>query len=177
MSQLEKNYAEALFQISLEEGKLEEIHILSKKVVKLLEENKQFEELLSNAFLDKKERHKIIDNVFKNQVDDLFLHFLHVINDNGRMSHLVKILKEINSLCNEHFNVLEGICYTSFKMSDEQLSQLMNALSLKEGKQVYLVNRINKDLIGGVKIIIGDRVYDSSVLTTIESIRKNLLNK
>ena len=46
---------------------------------------------------------------------------------------------------------------------------------MKQGKEVVLVNKVNPELVGGVKIIVGDRVYDSSVSSTIENIKKNLL--
>ena len=177
MPQLEKNYAEAIFSLGLEDDKLNEYHQSVKELITVLEQNKKFEDVLSNAFISKKERHEIIDRVFKGKVEDGLLTFFHVINENGRMNRFHKILIEFNLMCNEHFNIIEGICYSSFKLESKQLERLMDALSKREGKQVHLTSRINKELIGGLKIIIGDRVYDSSILSTVENIRRNLLKE
>lgn len=175
MSQILKNYASAIFEISLEKDSLNDDYKTFKEILILLEENPKFKNLLANLFISKEERNSIVDNVFKGKINEHLLSFIHVIIDNGRADELSQILKEFISLYNDHFGIVEGICYSSFKLNEKQLNDLMSALSKRENKKVYLINKINKELIGGVKIIIGDRVYDSSINATIDNIKKNLL--
>lgn len=175
MAQLETNYALAMKEISLENGLLKDNQHQVKEIIKLLEENKSFENVLSSAFIDKVEKQNIVDEVFKGQVDKDLLSFFHIIIENNRGNKFLSILKEFNSLCNEYFGIIEGICYSAFELDKSQLNKLEKALSMKQGKEVVLINKVNPELVGGVKIIVGDRVYDSSVSSTIENIKKNLL--
>ena len=43
--------------------------------------------------------------------------------------------------------------------------------------KVELVNRINPSLLGGIKVIVHDRIYDGSILSRINSLKKNLLDE
>lgn len=175
MSQIEINYAIAMKDISLSNQRLEEDQKVVKEILLILEENKDFEKVLYSPFLSKEKRQSIIDEVFKNKINKDLLSFFHVIIENGRGNKFKKILKEFDSMCNDYFGVKEGICYSAFKLEQKQINSLCEALSKREGKKVVLINKINPKLIGGVKIIIGDRVYDSSVINTIDNIKKNLL--
>ena len=61
MAQLETNYALAMKEISLENGLLKDNQHQVKEIIKLLEENESFENVLSSAFIDKVEKQNIID--------------------------------------------------------------------------------------------------------------------
>ena len=175
MAQLENNYALAMKEISLKKNTLKETQKEIREIIKILEENENFEKILSSSFVSKEEKHNVINNVFSNYVNKDVLSFFHVIIENNRANLFLPILKEFNSLCNEHYGVIEGLCYSAFLLSKEQIEKIEKTLSLKEGKTVILKNKINPSLIGGVKIIINDRVYDNSVVNRIENIKKNLL--
>lgn len=175
MAQLEINYALAMKDISLEKGVLKDNQIIVKDIIKLIEENEDFEKILSSSFIIKEEKHNLIDNVFSSSINKDLLSFFHVIIENNRANLFLSILKEFNSLCNEYYGVVEGLCYSAFLLDKKQIEKLEKTLSKKEGKTIVLKNKVNPSLIGGVKIVINDHVYDSTVVNKIDNIKKNLL--
>ena len=138
MAQLEINYALAMKDISLEKDALKDNQIIVKDIIKLIEENEDFEKILSSSFIIKEEKHNLIDKVFSSSINKDLLSFFHVIIENNRANLFLSILKEFNSLCNEYYGVVEGLCYSAFLLDKKQIEKLEKTLSIKEGKTIVL---------------------------------------
>jgi F-type H+-transporting ATPase subunit delta len=88
---------------------------------------------------------------------------LRVLAHNGRLELLPEIRAQFEALKNEREGVLEAEVQSALEMSDAQLADLVLRLEKKTGRKVKAKLEINKDLIAGVKIVLGDKVIDGSV--------------
>ena len=168
-------YASALLSIALEENKNEEYREYIKSLIKVIEENRDILTLLSDAFISKDEKKNVVDKVFVNSPSIYLNNFIKVIIDNGRARNLLEILKEFIKVSNSHDDIVEGLIYSVDKLSEKQIDELTLALEKKLSKKVYLRPKIDKDLIGGFKIVINDSVYDYSIKYKVDNLRNNLL--
>ena len=100
--------------------------------------------------------------------------FIDVIFDNNREKNLIQILNDFNTKCNDKQNILEGIIYSVIELNEEQISRIEQVISKKLDKKVELKNEINSSLIGGVKVVINDMVFDGSITNRIESLKNSL---
>lgn len=177
MESIATRYANALYSLALENNAVlsyrEEIRLISN----LVDENEGFENVLGSTFLSKPERTAIIDKTFSNVIDENIIKFLKIIVENNRATSIRKICKEFISLCNKHLNIEEGIVYSTSILTKDEIVKIASAIAKKENKKVELVNRVNPSLLGGIKVIIQDRIYDGSLLARIDSLKKNLLNE
>ena len=89
--------------------------------------------------------------------------------------YLIEIFDGFNSLVNEYRGVKEGLVYSTEKLSEKQLSDLNKKISEVEKMPTELRNIIDPSLIGGVKIVINDHIYDGSIKHHIEDMRTSLL--
>jgi F-type H+-transporting ATPase subunit delta len=88
--------------------------------------------------------------------------FVRVLAENGRLALLPEIRTQFEALKNEHEGVLEAEIHAAFQLSDSQLADLTQRLEKKTGRKVRTKVQIDKDLIAGVRLVLGDKVIDGS---------------
>ena len=88
--------------------------------------------------------------------------FLRVLAENGRLELLPEIRAQFEALKNEREGVLEADVQSAFELTDAQLADLVQRLEKKTGRKVRARLEVNKDLIAGVRIALGDQVIDGS---------------
>lgn len=174
MKEITSRYAEALFSLKRESSSLEESQLEVKELIKVLKENPDFSVLLSSSYKDFEQKEQIIDKVFKG-VDEEIKTLMKIVVKNHRGQYLTEIFLEFNSLVNEYRGVLEGLVYSTEPLSESQLAKLNSVISEKESRLVELKNIIDPTLIGGVKVVINDHIYDGSIKHHIEDMKLALL--
>jgi F-type H+-transporting ATPase subunit delta len=88
--------------------------------------------------------------------------FVRVLAENGRLELLPEINEQFAALRNEREGVVEAEVLSAFELSDAQIADLAQRLEKKTGRKVRTTVQIDKNLIGGVKVVIGDKVIDGS---------------
>jgi F-type H+-transporting ATPase subunit delta len=88
--------------------------------------------------------------------------FVRVLTENGRLGVLAEIRAQYEVLRNQREGVVEADISTAFEMDAAQLADLASRLEKKTGRRVKARVSVDKSLIGGVKVAIGDQVIDGS---------------
>jgi F-type H+-transporting ATPase subunit delta len=88
--------------------------------------------------------------------------FLRVLAENGRLELLPQIGEQFEELKNEREGVIEAEVQSAFELDAGQLADLVQRLEKTTGRKVRTKVSINKDLIAGVKVVLGDKVIDGS---------------
>lgn len=88
--------------------------------------------------------------------------FVRVLAENDRLGVLAEIRTQYEALKNGREGVVEAEISTAFEMDQAQLADLVARLEKKTGRKVRARVSVDKSLIGGVKIAIGDQVIDGS---------------
>ena len=174
MDSLASRYALAMFEIALEENKVQEYQEKIKCVSDILKNNPEYMRVLSSYFLSTSKKHLLVEEAFKSLESKHIISFLKVIIDNHRVNEIQTIFKEFHTMCNEHLGIEEGIVYSVIELSDEQIKEIEEAISKRKKVKVELQNIIDERLIGGIKVVVHDHVYDSSLLYKINSLKKGI---
>jgi F-type H+-transporting ATPase subunit delta len=88
--------------------------------------------------------------------------FVRVLTENRRIELLPQIRTQFEALKNEREGVVEAEVHSAFELSDAQVADLVQRLEKSTGRKVRAQVRIDKELIGGVKLVLGDKVIDGS---------------
>lgn len=174
MKEITSRYAEALYSLKRDSNSLESSQKEVKELIKVLKENPDFLMLLSSSYKTFEEKEKIIDDVFVG-VDTEIKTLMKIVVKNHRGQYLAEIFLEFNSLVNEYRGVKEGLVYSTEPLSESQLAKLSSAISEIETRPVELKNIIDPTLIGGVKVVINDHIYDGSIKHHIDDMKLALL--
>jgi len=100
--------------------------------------------------------------------------FVRLLAENGRLDVLAEIRSQYEALKNEREGVVEAEITTAFDMDQAQLADLVARLEKKTGRKVRARVSVDKALIGGVKIAIGDQVIDGSARAQLGALENAL---
>ena len=174
MKEIASRYAEALFSIKRDQKQLVETQEEVRELLKVFKQNPDFLSVLNSSYKEFEEKEQIIDKVFKG-VDVDIKNMIKIVVKNHRAMLLVDILERINSLINEERGVLEGLVYSTEPLTEVQLQKLNQTISAVEKRPTDLKNIIDPALIGGVKVVINDHIYDGSIKHHLENMKLTLL--
>jgi F-type H+-transporting ATPase subunit delta len=170
-----KTYGDALFQVALENNKTDEYYEEVKVLYEALLHNEDMFKFLNHPKISKDEKIKVVENVFKGRVADDITGFLVLMLKKDRQEMIKETLDYFIDKVKEYKKIGTAYVTTAISLDDKQKkeieSRLKDTTEYVEFEMNYIVD---KDIIGGMIIRIGDRVVDSSIKTKIYNISKEL---
>jgi F-type H+-transporting ATPase subunit delta len=100
--------------------------------------------------------------------------FVRVLAENRRLELLPEIRAQYEALKNEREGLVEAQVQSAFDLSDAQVSDLVSRLEKKFGRKVRAKVTLDKELIGGVRVILGDKVIDGSARAQLAALENAL---
>jgi F-type H+-transporting ATPase subunit delta len=177
-SRLGKVYAEALLNVAEKRGESEVIEQeLTGMVRDLFDRHPTLELLLASRAVRKNRRLEIIEQTFAGRISELMFDFLRVLNSKDRMDLLRSVRKAYLALLDNRAKRVRVRVVSAVALSDEQSQELRRTLSDSLHKEPILDAKVDPALLGGMIVQVGDTVYDSSVRSRIENIRRQLLTR
>lgn len=176
MNEVALNYAQALYSLAKEENSVKDWGEQVQMLLELTSENSDLLLLLDSRFLTIEERKSNVEIVFKDFAPSI-TDFIKVIIDYHRLPLLSDILQAFISLCHEAQGILEGLVYSAFSLENNIIQLIENKISQLEERKVALKLRVDRTLIGGVKVVINGHVYDDSIKNQLEKMQVSLLTK
>ena len=100
--------------------------------------------------------------------------FVRVLAENGRLDVVAEIRAQFEVLKNDREGVVEAEVYSAFELDPAQVADLVSRLEKKTARKVRARVSVDKALIGGVKIVIGDKVIDGSARAQLGALENAL---
>lgn len=100
--------------------------------------------------------------------------FVRVLAENKRLELLPLIHEQFEALKNQREGVVEAEVQSAFELTEAQVADLVQRLEKKTGRKVRTQLQLNKDLIGGIRILLGDKVIDGSARAQLEALETAL---
>ena len=99
---------------------------------------------------------------------------VRVLAENGRLELLPEIRAQYEALKNDREGVVEAEIYSAFDLTPPQLADLVQRLEAKTGRKVRARVQTDKELIGGIKVLLGDKVIDGSARAQLGALENQL---
>jgi len=174
VTELDEAYAEALLELAESEGRLDEIADEVEQLRTLLGDEPDLLRLLGGRALSAEERRESLDKLFEGRVDELTLRFLRVVSAKSRMDRLPAMLAGFTRSIERRRGVEHVTAAVASELDDEARQSLAERIGEAIGKQVVLEQVVEPALIGGLRLRIGDRVIDGTVLARLRQIEEQL---
>jgi F-type H+-transporting ATPase subunit delta len=100
--------------------------------------------------------------------------FVRVLAENGRLDVLAEIRSQFETLKNEREGTVEAEVISAFELDKSQVADLVARLEKKTGRKVKTRVSVDSSLIGGVKVVIGDKVIDGSARAQLAALETAL---
>lgn len=170
-----KRYAVALFQLAKEQNKLDLIENELIVVKEVFTTNKELLDVLNHPKVTKDKKKEMIGKSFAS-LSQQVVNTLLLLVDRGRINIVEEMVTHFVQSANELRGTEDATVYTVRPLSEEELSSISTSFAKKIGKKsLRLENVVDKALIGGVKLRIGNRIYDGSVSGKLERIERQLV--
>ena len=167
-------YANALVSIARDEGKLLEYKVAVKSFDELLKSNAELKKFLCSYFVSNEEKFRVIDELCKDFAVKNLQNFIKLLTQKHLIYHFHDIAKEIVLGLNDELHIADGFIYSTKPLTEKQIEQVSQAISKRMGVEVELKNLIDERLIGGIKVVVHDHVFDGSILYKLDSMKQNL---
>ena len=177
MSVVGDRYAESLFDLAKEENQVTQYLDDIKLVGEVLDSDPQIVQFFNHVLIENDKKIQLLDQSFKGNVDQYVLNFLKLLVQSRRISYIDHIVPSYINLSNQYFGIEEGMIYTPYELTDQQIQDIEKAISQKENKKVTLKVSIDPSLLGGIKVQIANRIYDGTIKNKVEMLKKELLRK
>lgn len=169
------HYASALFSLAKEEGKLPAYLAEMRDVLNTLKDNPDFVAFCASYRIPNENAYSLLETVFGSLKCKSIVPFLKLAVTKHLFSHIEDICEAFFSLCNEELGIKEGIVYSTSLLSQKEISEIEKALEKRLSSKVSLRNRVDANLLGGVKVAIDGKIFDGSLQAKVEGLRKKLL--
>lgn len=166
-------YAEALFRVA-KSGNLaawsdlvsEMAHVAAHPDVQALSHNPNVpEEQVAATFV----------TLLKSPITDEAKNFVGMLVENGRLSLLPEIGAQFHVLKNAHEGAADAAITSAFELSSVQVKELIATLEKKFGRKLNPSVSVDTSLIGGVRVVVGDEVLDTSVRARLQQMHVALV--
>mgnify|MGYP001224225249 CR=1 FL=1 len=176
MARLERRYAEALADVG-EAGYMEELKNDMEEVSNVYMKIPEFRDTLINAGIKKEIKKELIDAAFGRKIRKEIINLLKVLVDKGRIKYLPEIKDDFVKIADARRNILNMKIITAVPLDLQQIDNIKLKYKARyNAVDVRAENIIDSRMVGGIKVIIGDRVEDASLKTRLEGMKKALLN-
>jgi F-type H+-transporting ATPase subunit delta len=174
---LARRYALAIFDLAQERGAVPVVGSDLRTIADGIFEDEATKGFFLSPVIDRKEKERILTMAFEGKTHEVALHALLLLVRKRREALLREIVKQYAELEMQARGV-EALMVTSAKqLSPDQLQALVTRLEKIYDKKFEVTQRVDPQLIGGVRITIGDRRVDGSVEGRLEELTRTLFAK
>ena len=176
MSQNKKvdNYAEALYAISKKMNCIDSTAEKLQKILSIYSSLSVFRFFINTKRINSSGKKEIIKNIFLNSLSELEIGFLCELIDNDDVDQLRFIIDKFMKIYNNNSKTVNVTVTTSHQLDSNDKNALLSEIEAKVNEKVNLDNKIDPDLIGGVKFRIGNMIFDGSMASRLKKIEKSL---
>jgi F-type H+-transporting ATPase subunit delta len=172
LATLARPYAEALFQVA-SKGDLQQARA-QVDALAAVAADAQLRQFADAPKSSAEQVFDVITAVVKLPLSDASKNLLRAVIDNGRLSVLPEIAAQFHALVNSRAGVADATVYSAFAIDAPVLADLVASLEKRFGRKLNASVQIDPELIGGVRVVVGDEVLDTSVRARLEQMRAAL---
>src|SRR5690606_11392887 len=112
----------------------------------------------------------LIGSVLKQPLPTAGQNFLRTVIDNGRLAALPEIAAQFRALKNAQQGSFDALVYSAFAIEPAALAELSTVLETRSARKLNVQVELQPELIGGIRVVVGDDVSDTSVKAPLEQI-------
>jgi len=173
MDELAEVYARALFEVALEQGKLDELREQLSQFADALEENRELAVFFFSPYFSGVEKQDGLERMLDG-ADEAFLNFLELLIEKHRMPVIFRARQQFERMW-ERENQLLPVDITSAIELDQQTTEgLGRTIGERAGRKVRLAAHVDPDILGGIVLRVGNSILDASIRNRLEQLRRQV---
>ncbi|ASN04070.1 F0F1 ATP synthase subunit delta [Virgibacillus necropolis] len=170
-----KRYAEALFQLGTEKSTLDNLKEEASVLQEVFARNKKILTFLTHPRVKSDKKNQIITEVFQGFSGDM-VNTMKLLVERNRVELLPSIVDHFIDLSNEAKGISEATVYSVQALSGDEILKLEQTFAKRfQKKAIKLINKVDPSIIGGIKLRIGNTIYDGSISGKLKRIERSIV--
>ncbi len=168
LATIARPYAEALFKAASTDLATAAVWV---EALKDIAGNTQLQQFADNPNATAAQVFDVITGVAKVELPEMAMNFLRTVIENGRLAVLPEIAAQFRALKNAQSGSSDAVVFSAFAIEAGALAELCGTLEKRFGRKLNLSVELQPELIGGVRVVVGDEVLDCSVKARLEQMK------
>lgn len=168
LATIARPYAEALFQAERADAGATTVWL---DALATIAEDADLQQFATNPRVTDAQVFDLVCGVLKTPLPEHGKNFLRTVIDNGRLQVLPEVAALFRALQNAQSGVSDATVYSAFPIAPPALSELAATLEKRFGRKLNVAVQLDAELIGGVRVVVGDEVLDTSVKARLEQMK------
>jgi F-type H+-transporting ATPase subunit delta len=172
-SKVGKRYAKSLIDLSKEQGVMDAVNNDMKLFIDACTANRDLKLLLSNPIIDSSKKLNVLNQVFSGKMNKMTIAFFNIVIRKGRENYLFEIAKAFLSQYKVYKGIQTAEVISAVGLDDKLRKKIYDLVRNDSNSEVELIEKIDKTLIGGFILRIGDKQYDASVSSDLRKLTQS----
>jgi F-type H+-transporting ATPase subunit delta len=173
MDELAEVYARSLFEVALEQGKLDELREQLGQFADALDQNRELAVFFFSPYFSTKEKQDGLRRLLDG-ADETFLNFLELLIENHRMPVIFRTRQQFERMWERENELLPVDITSAIELDRETTENLGRTIGERAGRKVRLAAHVDPDILGGIVLRVGNSILDASIRNRLEQLRRHV---
>jgi ATP synthase F1 delta subunit len=170
MEELAQVYGRSLFEVALEQDKLDLLREQLGQFADALKDNHELQVFFFSPYFASKEKQAALGKMLDG-ADERLISFLELLIENHRMPVIFRIRREYDRLWEQENRLLPVVLTSAVELDEQTTKDLGERIGERTGRTVTLTTRVEPDILGGIVVRIGNSILDASIRNRLEQLR------
>ena len=173
MEEIAEVYGRALFEVSSEHDKTDEIREQLGEFADALDDNRELATFFFSPYFSSAEKREAIRSAVSGAESEL-VNFLELLAEKHRMPAIFRIRRELDRLWAQENRQLDVTLTSAVELDPAIAKQVGDEVSKQTDQKVELTSRVDPDILGGLVLQVGNMVLDTSIRSRLERLRREI---
>src|SRR6201996_717152 len=173
MADAARVYAEALFEVGRDKGKLDVLQQQLGQFADAGDRNRELQFFFFSPYLSTAEKQEGIEKAIEGAEPEL-INFLELLVDKHRMTEIFRIRRELDELWKQENRRIAVTVTSAVELDPAGVEKIGQEVERQTEEKVDLSSRVDSEILGGIVLQVGNMVLDASIRTRLEKLRKSV---
>jgi F-type H+-transporting ATPase subunit delta len=173
MAEAARVYAEALFDVAKEKGKLDAVRGELAQFADAVDGDRELRVFFFSPYFSSAEKSAGLRRAVSG-ADPELLNFLELLIEKGRMPEVFRIRRELDELWKHENRRIDVTVTSAVPLEPAVVEKVGEEIERQTGQKVELASRVDGEILGGIVLQVGNKVLDASIRARLEKLRKSV---
>jgi F-type H+-transporting ATPase subunit delta len=173
MQEAARVYAEALFDVAKEKGKLDAVRDELAQFVDAVDGNRELQVFLFSPYFSSAEKVAGLKRAVSD-ADAELVNFLELLIEKQRMPEIFRIRRQLDELWKQENRRIDVTVTSAVTLEPSVVEKVGEEIERQTGQKVELSSRVDAEILGGIVLQVGNKVLDASIRSRLEKLRKSV---
>ena len=173
MADAARVYAEALFEVGRDKGKLDALQQQLGEFTDAVDRNRDLQVFFFSPYLSSTEKQEGIARAITGAEPEL-INFLELLVDKHRMTEIFRIRRQLDELWKRENRRIDVTVTSAVELDPAVVAKIGQEVERQTGEKVDLSSKVDGEILGGIVLQVGNMVLDASIRSRLEKLRKSV---